>query len=113
MTALTGKEEEIARLNPEKIYIENVRSVLGVSAREAEQICETAARQGVFDRCVEVLCPDGVVAVTAQSEGGLPERVACMVEEAGHLEEIEFPVSDLQKRIYYRLHEQITAGVNR
>ncbi len=41
---LSGKEALIAELNPEKIYIENVRSILDVSYESAKRICETADR---------------------------------------------------------------------
>jgi hypothetical protein len=102
-----GNLKELAQLDPDRIYIENVRSVLGVSVREAQRICETAARQGVFDRYVEVLCPDGSVAASADSEEHLPPEVSCWEEDTGsqHLEETEIPVSKLRTRIYYRLHE--------
>jgi hypothetical protein len=113
MGGLAGREEALSHLNPEKIYVENVRSVLGVSAKEAERICDAAARQGVFERCVEVLCPDGVVAAAAESESGLPAQVPCWSEQEGHFEEIEVPVDTLQKRVYYRLHEQPATRSNR
>jgi hypothetical protein len=110
-SGLSGKEEAISRLDPDKIYVENVRSVLGVSSTEAERICESAARQGVFDRFIEVLCPDGVVATLADSEAKLPTTVMCWSDEDS--EEIEIPVRELCKRVFYRLHEQPTASTNR
>jgi hypothetical protein len=102
----TIKLEAMASLDPEKIYIENVRSILGVSSSEAERICETAARQGVFERRVEVLCPDGVIAFSATSEVGLPSVVTCWSNEDGELQEREIPVAILRKVTYYKLHEQ-------
>ena len=57
---LSEKEAEmLARLNPDKFYIENVRSILGVSHAAAAQICEAAVRQGVFERHVEVSIEEG------------------------------------------------------
>jgi hypothetical protein len=105
---LTGKVDAISRLDPEKIYVENIRSVLGVSHGEAVRICETATRQGVFDRFVEVLCPDGVVAAEADAESDLPDLVRCWTDDGGQFDEVELPVSKLRKRVYYRLHEQPT-----
>lgn len=105
--ALSEKEAQVlSRLNPEKIYVENVRSILGVSHSSAERICETAVRQGIFERRVEVLCPDGAVAASADKETNLPERVLCWTEADGHLQEVELPTAILQKTTFYRLNEQ-------
>ena len=117
--------EALSQLDPDKIYVENVRSVLGVSSKEAERICESAVRQGVFDRFIEVLCPDGVVAAQAASDAELPDTVMCWTDEGGWtddggptyeggtIEETEIPVRKLRKRIFYRLHEQPTTSTNR
>lgn len=112
-TPLTGREEAIATLDPEKFYVENVRSVLGVSHDSALRICETAVRQGVFLRRVEVLCPDGTVAASAGSEAELPEIVSCWTEEDGHCEEVTRPVKELRKRESYKLDEKAASVLYR
>jgi hypothetical protein len=92
-------------LNPQKIYVENVRALLGVNQRQAESYCETAVRQGVFSRGVEVLCPDGAVAATAPSAAALPSTVHCWQEDAdGHHEEEELATSTLRQVTFYRLN---------
>lgn len=97
--------DALAQLDPEKIYVENVRSMLAISFKEAEAICETAARQGLLKKGVEVLCPDGSVGAIADSERLLPEKVECWFEEEGHLEPREIDTHGLQKVIYYRLNK--------
>ena len=105
--ALSEEESlRLSSLNPEKIYIENVRSVLGVSYSSATRICETAVRQGLFKRYIEVKCPDGAVAASADTEAQLPETVRCWTETDGHLEEAEFSTESLAKTTFYRLNEQ-------
>jgi hypothetical protein len=104
--ALSEEEaRQLARLNPEKFYVENVRSILGVSHNSAKRICETAVRQGVFERRIEVRCPDGSVAASAESEAGLPQTVRCVHQEEQHFEEEELPVRDLEKVTFYRLND--------
>lgn len=98
-----GARGAIAALDPDKIYLENVRSILGVSYQHAFDICEAAVRQGVFEGGVEVLCPDGVVAASANSESGLPEMVRCWHRTDGELEEVEIPVRALRVVRFYRL----------
>ena len=99
-----GREEAIARLNPEKIYLENVRSALGVSTWRAQEILDTAVRQGVFQPFVEVVCPDGVAAASAKTESELPQTVHCWTEMAdGNTAEAEIPTNELPKVTFYRM----------
>lgn len=109
----SGIEDALARLNPDKIYIENVRSVLGVSHRKALSICESAVRQGFFRRGVEVLCPDGAVAASADVEANLPSTVNCWIQEDGHYEEAEFPTNTLRRVTFYQLNDQATTVLYR
>ena len=108
---LSGIGDALARLNPDKIYVENVRSVLKTSHARALKICETAVRQGFFSRGVEVLCPNGRVAASADIEANLPPTVFCWQEEDGHYEEIELPTSELQKLTFYRLNEREATAI--
>ncbi|MBZ5493675.1 MAG: hypothetical protein LAO76_22380 [Acidobacteriia bacterium] len=104
--ALSEREAlELARLNPEKFYVENVRSILGVSHNSAKRICETAVRQGVFERRIEVRCPDGSVAASAESEAALPKTVRCVHQEEQHFETEEVPTAELEKTVFYRLKD--------
>src|SRR5713101_5194201 len=100
---IEGHEEALARLNPDKIYLENVRSVLGVSTKKALQICDTAVRQGFFRQWIEVRCPDDVVAATAETESQLPEKVRCWQDHNGEHEQVEFYTRQLTKVAFYSL----------
>ena len=102
---LTDRENELAKLNPDKFYVENVRSVFKISHKEAKRLCETAVRQGTFVRGVEVLCPDDVVAAVAQSEAELPPIVRCMVEHDNEFEEIEYDTATLRKMTFYKFND--------
>jgi hypothetical protein len=108
---LAGREAALAKLNPDKFYVENVRSVLGVSHRSAVTICETAVRQGVFRRGIEVLCPDGAAAASAERADQLPPTVRCWVEQDGHLEEEHYPTESLRKLTFYRLADDTAHAV--
>jgi len=101
----------LSKLDPHKIYVENVRSILGVSSTEAKRILETAVRQGIFEKRVEVTCPDGSVAASAESEEALPNSVHCWREEDGQLEEVDLPTDSLTKTVFYRLYERSASPV--
>jgi hypothetical protein len=95
--------QELIKLNPDKFYVENVRSLLGVSSSRAAQICETAVRQGVFKRGIEVLAPDGAVVYTTEHEAELPPTVHFWIDRDGQYEEGEADTQQAPKRTYYRL----------
>ena len=103
---LSGREDAIARLNPDRFYIEDVRSALGVSSRGATRICESAVRQGLFNRGVQVMCPDGTVVASADTEASLPSTVRCWKDENGHQEEVEMPTVSLTKITFYYLNDE-------
>lgn len=104
--ALSEKESKLlVALNPKKFYVENVRSLLGVSYKSALQICETAVHQGMFERAVEVRCPDGSVAATAETEEELPREVRCWKNIDGFPEPEMMSSTSLEKVFFYRLNE--------
>jgi hypothetical protein len=101
---LHGREEALARLNPDKFYVENVRNALGVSTRRAQRICDIAVRQGVFEQRIEVLCPDDVVAASARAESELPPKVRCWDEQDEV--ELELETTALRKIVFYRFKDE-------
>ena len=88
--------EKLSALNPERIYLENVRSILNVSAFQARLICDTAVRRGLFRRELLVLCPDGSVGASAETPDKLPPTVPCWTEIDGNFERAEVQTSTLR-----------------
>jgi hypothetical protein len=98
--------ELLSQLDTHQIYVENVRSLLGVSYREAVDILETAVRQGVFTKKIGVVCPDGSVGASAETEDNLPATTPCFKEdEDGLAEEFNLPTQTLKKVVFYSLDE--------
>ena len=106
-TGLTDEQVALlSHLDTHQIYVENVRSLLGVSNKEALAILETAVRQGVFTKMVGVVRPDGSIGASAKSEAALP-RVFHYVadDEDGYPEEVDLPTQTLKKVVFYSLDE--------
>ena len=101
---------ELMRLNPDRFYVEEIRSLLGVSSSRARKICEIAVRQGVFGRGVEVLAPDGAVVASSDQESKLPENVRLWMDHDGEYEETEVATRLLPKRLFYRLMDDDTSA---
>jgi hypothetical protein len=99
-----GSPPDIAKLNPDKIYVENVRAAMRVSFTRAELYCETAVRQGIFDRWVEAYAPDDVVAIVARTVEEAPKTIHRWVERHGKLQEETLQTAGLVWRTFYRLH---------
>ncbi len=95
--------DALAQLDPDRIDVENIRSILGVSHREALKICEAAVRQGLFETRIAVLCPDGTVAVSGGKETDIPSMVQCWMEVDGHKEAVDLPTIELERLVFYRL----------
>ena len=98
--------ENLSKLNPEKFYIENVRSLLNVSHDKANRICEMAVRQGFFKKGIEIICPDGVVAESVDEGNPLPTTVFCYYWDDGDYKEVEINVDGLERNTYYRLNKK-------
>jgi hypothetical protein len=110
----TKSTKLLLELDPNKIYVENVRSILGVSHGEAVRILETAVRQGAFKKMIEIQFPDGSVAASAEHEEELPAFVHCWREDdEGHLEEAEVESQSLRKNVFYRINERTGNTVQR
>jgi hypothetical protein len=103
--------EVLAKLNPDKIYVENVRSLLDVSYSSAVEILEEGLRKGWLLSGFEVRCPDGTVAAIAETERELPPVVTCTGEEDGHPTEIEIPTNSLKTEKFYRLNDSATFAI--
>jgi hypothetical protein len=99
-----GNPAEIAKLDPNKIYVENVRAAMRTSTKRAQIYCETAVRQGVFERFIEAIAPDDTVVASAPTEQDLPPTVYRWVEHDGAVEEVTLQTVELPKRTFYRLH---------
>jgi hypothetical protein len=95
----------IEALDPSHIYVENVRSLFGLSTSLAKRLCDLAVRQGFLEKRVEVLCPDAAVAAEAPSVEMLPAEVSCWQEVNGTFEQAPFPTSRLKKMEFYVLKE--------
>ena len=89
--------------------MENVRSLLDVSYSNAVEILEDGLKRGWLRSGVEVLCPDGFVAASAETENELPATVTCTAEEDGHPTEVELSTNALKKVKFYRLNDRPTS----
>ncbi|MEN4760907.1 hypothetical protein ABEG63_11285 [Chryseobacterium sp. C39-AII1] len=80
-----NKTRIIEITDPDRIYIENIRSFFNISSRFAKFLCETAVRQGLFEKKIAIECTNEdckrIIKVFDTSEE-LPDELTCIVCEA-------------------------------
>ena len=70
-------------LDAERIYVENVRVICGVSRSDAQRMLDIGVREGSFERCVGILCPHEEHIVQSFTFGAsIPKDVHCLACEA-------------------------------
>jgi hypothetical protein len=93
--------QALSGIDPRRIYVENIRAVLGSSSWVAKLICETAVRQGVFVKKIQILCPDGAVATTIPVGDPVPPTVKCWRDVEGEAETYTESTDRLDKIEFY------------
>ena len=97
---------KIEQINPAKIYIENIRSLYGISAREARLICEMAVTENFFERRIGLLCPmeacHGRIIAEYSSLEQIPEKIECIICESEGNEVYEYQTASLEIIEYYK-----------
>jgi hypothetical protein len=96
----------IAKLNPNHIEVENVRSILNVSALTARRVCETAVRRGIFLPRIAILCPDDAVAKVVADRESMPEKVPCWIDDGDGPVRQDISTESLETREFYVLNDR-------
>jgi len=98
---------KIEALNPSKIFVENVRSIFGVSNLEARTWCEMAVKSNLFEKRIGLICPSPTCNKRIIAEYGsikeIPVEITCDICEAEDNEEHIYSTDKLAKIEFYRL----------
>lgn len=98
---------KIESLNPGKIFVENVRSLFGISRVEARTWCEMAVDGKLFEKKIGLICPsptcnDRIIA-EYNSFAEIPDEITCSLCEAEGNEDTVYKTSKLNKVEFYKL----------
>lgn len=106
------KRRQIFNTDPERIYVENVRSFFGMPFWAAKFLCDMAVRQGVFEKRIGLVCKNDdckrIIATYGENEK-IPETINCLQCEINQKGEHEFRTSELEKLTFYRLKKKENA----
>ena len=95
---LNRKAKIVADTNPDKIFVENIRSFFNTSTREAKRICDIAVEEGVMKRKFAVRCKnkncERIIQVFDSVEE-IPETVYCRTCDIDGEEKSTFQTTEL------------------
>lgn len=101
-----SKAKIIEITDPDRIYIENVRRFFNISSRFAKFLCDTAVRQGLFEKkiaieCINEDCKRIIKVLNVSDE--LPNEVTCFVCEAEGKEKYTYAKNEYKLVEFYKL----------
>jgi hypothetical protein len=68
----------LSQIDPERIYVENIRSFYNLPVRVARFLCEMAVKQHFFEKRYGVMCPTCKrIVSTYETESEIPVKVLC------------------------------------
>jgi hypothetical protein len=102
------KADIVEETDPNRIYVENVRSFFNISTRLAKYLCKIAVRQGIFRKKIAVECKNEnctrIIEVYDKEED-IPKEIKCFMCELEGKPEFTFETSHLNIVEYYQYIE--------
>ena len=98
----------LEKTDPDRIFMENIRSFFHLPVSMAQFLCNQAVREGVFIRRIGYLCPndDRHKLIFSIDDGEeVPERVICEVCQMRERFPSEFKVDTLPKFEFYKIND--------
>lgn len=101
---IAKKEAIIRKTDPERIYVENVRSFLHLPFSVAQLLCNMAVRERLFKKKVGVECPNcGRLIKTYSDINEIEHNIHCATCELKEEDKFNFESKDLKKITFYQL----------
>lgn len=102
---LENKAKIIEKTDPDRIYIENVRSFFNISSRFAKFLCETAVREGFFEKKIAIECinEDCKRIIKVLDNDDLPQTITCEICEIENKEKYTFEKNEYKIVEFYKL----------
>lgn len=102
---LNRKAKIVESTDPDRIYVENVRSFFNVPTRVAKLICDVAVRNGVLRKKYAVECLNDDcqrIIKTYDNINDIPERLKCRTCELEGKNNFDFKTSELNIVEFYQ-----------
>jgi hypothetical protein len=103
------KANILTRIDPNRIYVENIRSFYNIPTKLAKFFCEMAVKQKYFIKKIAIICPNedcNRVVVTINNYSEIPKLVKC--DQCELLERYPYEFSPTMKDLmeFYQLTDK-------
>jgi len=103
------REELLKKTDPDRIYVENIRSFFKLPYKLAKFLCEQAVREGAFSKWRAFLCRNEdcqrVLLSTEYDKDEPTHVVFCSTCQTLEKERWEFQLDELEQMIFYKLND--------
>jgi hypothetical protein len=101
---LEKRAQLIRSTDPERIYVENVRSFFNITTALAKGFCEMAVKERLFRKRIGLECPTCKrLVLTLGAEEKLPVLIRCEQCEAHEEERFEFRSEEMRQIVFYQI----------
>ena len=103
--AVEKKRELIEKTDPNRIYVENIRSFFGLSTKLAKWFLDFGVRQGLLEKRVGIICPNSDCnrMISDFPVGGEPSEITCDLCEMKGEEKTTFNSQRCTQMDFYRV----------
>ncbi|WP_353076695.1 hypothetical protein [Flavobacterium sp.] len=103
------KAEIIKNTDPDRIYVENIRSFFNLPYGVAKKLCDMAVRQNFFYKKYGLYCKNDdckrIISVYDNIED-IPNQIECFICQANEKEKYSFDKNELEIVEFYQLIER-------
>jgi hypothetical protein len=108
---IDGRLDVLKKTDPDRIYVENIRSFYKMPYFVAKFFCEMAVRNNLFIKKIGVLCPnEGRIILIVDRVEDIPDVIHCDNCELLEEEKYEFNRKECQTIVFYKLNRMEYAG---
>lgn len=101
---VSKKQNIIIKTDPDRIFVENVRSFFNIKHSFAKLLCEAAVKEKVFKKQIGLECPhDKNILKSYNVDEKLDDSLECTICLALEREQYIYQLKDLIKITYYQL----------
>ena len=105
LSFLSNKATILGNIDPDHIYVENIRAFFNIPKKFAKFLCEMAVKERSFTKYYGIECPQcGRMLLSVKEKSDLPEIIECEVCQHLEREKYTFNTSDLDIVEFYKLN---------
>lgn len=103
---LDKKADLLEKINPDRIYVENIRAFFNIPTKMAKFLCEMATKDGTFKKRIGVFCPNedcNRLIIHYKHKDNIEDVIVCDTCQALERDNYEFKKNDIDINEFYQL----------